>query len=197
MWTVLEIDHKRKLIYVEHVEGKVPAYFGECPGDINTRILERMRQVLKENDIYPYLMKNAAARLEASRRTAAVSGVADKPLVCLGGDMWCLFPWLGTYSFIALERFIKIRCAEKLGIRGVESWRPYFIQFKMKAGEEEFFRVLKEEAAKELDAMELVYPKEVPVFEKYDDFVPDELVRKGFAYGVLNTDEMLYRILNW
>ena len=67
----------------------------------------------------------------------------------------------------------------------------------MKAGEEEFFRVLKEEAAKELDARELVYPKEVPVFEKYDDFVPDELVRKGFAYGVLNTDEMLYRILNW
>ncbi len=197
VWTVLEIDHKRKLIYVEHVEGKVPAYFGECPGDINTRILERMRQVLKENEIYPYLMKNAAARLEASRRTAAVSGVADKPLVCLGGDMWCLFPWLGTYSFIALERFIKIRCAEKLGIRGLESWRPYFIQFKMKAGEEEFFRVLKEEAAKELDAMELVYPKEVPVFEKYDDFVPDELVRKGFAYGVLNTDEMLYRILNW
>ncbi len=197
VWTVLEIDHKRKLIYVEHVEGKVPAYFGECPGDINTRILERMRQVLKEDDIYPYLMRNAAARLEASRRTAAVSGVADKPLVCLGGDMWCLFPWLGTYSFIALERFIKIRCAEKLGIRGVESWRPYFIQFKMKAGEEEFFRVLKEEAAKELDAMELVYPKEVPVFEKYDDFVPDELVRKGFAYGVLNTDEMLYRILNW
>ena len=197
VWTVLEIDHKRKLIYVEHVEGKVPAYFGECPGDINTRILERMRQVLKEDDSYPYLMKNASARLEASRRTAAISGVADKPLVCLGGDMWALFPWLGTYSFIALERFLKIRCAEKLGIRGLESWRPYFIQFKMKATEEEFFRVIKKEASKELDNMELVYPKEVPVFEKYDDFVPEELVRKGFAYGVLNTDEMLYRILNW
>ena len=197
VWTVLEIDHKRKLVYVEHVEGKVPAYFGECPGDINTKVLERMRKVLKENDIYPYLMKNAVARLEGSRRTAAISGVADKPLVCLGGNMWCLFPWLGTYSFLALERFLKIRCGEKLGIRGIESWRPYFIQFKMRADEQEFFRVLKEEAAKELDAMELVYPKEVPLFEKYDDFVPEELVRKGFAYGVLNTKEMLGRIAQW
>jgi ATP-dependent Lhr-like helicase len=45
--------------------------------------------------------------------------------------------------------------------------------------------------------MELVYPKEVPLFEKYDDFVPEELVRKGFAYGVLNTKEMLGRIAQW
>jgi len=197
VWTVLEIDHKRKLIYVEQVKGKVPAYFGECPGDINTKILERMRLVLKEQENYPYLMKNALVRLEASRRTAAISGVADKPLVCLGGDVWCLFPWLGTYSFLAMERFIKIRCAERLGIRSVESWRPYFIQFKMRAGEEEFFKVLKEEASKELDAMELVYAKEVPLFEKYDDFVPEELVRKGFAYGVLNKKEMIERIKSW
>ena len=111
--------------------------------------------------------------------------------------MWCLFPWLGTYSFLALERFLKIRCAERLGIRGVESWRPYFIQFKMKADEKEFFRVLKQETEKQLDPMELVYPKEVPLFEKYDDFVPEELVRKGFAHGVLNIDEMRKRVAMW
>ncbi|MBQ1358276.1 MAG: DEAD/DEAH box helicase [Oscillospiraceae bacterium] len=197
VWTVLEIDHKRKLVYVEQVKGKVPAYFGECPGDINTKVLERMKSVLREKEIYPYLMKNAVARLEGARRTAAVSGVVDRPLVCLGGDMWCLFPWLGTYSFLALERFLKIRCAERLGIRGVESWRPYFIQFKMKADEKEFFRVLKQEAEKQLDPMELVYPKEVPLFEKYDDFVPEELVRKGFAHGVLNIDEMRNRVAMW
>ena len=45
--------------------------------------------------------------------------------------------------------------------------------------------------------MELVYPKEVPLFEKYDDFVPDELVRKGFAHGVLNIDEMRNRVAMW
>ena len=61
----------------------------------------------------------------------------------------------------------------------------------MKADSGEFFRVLKDEAAKHLDPMELVYPNEVPVFEKYDEYLPPELVRKGFAYGILGTEEML------
>jgi ATP-dependent Lhr-like helicase len=45
--------------------------------------------------------------------------------------------------------------------------------------------------------MELVYPGEVPRFDKYGCFVPDELVRKGFAYGVLDVEGMLERILSW
>ena len=55
VWVVEEIDHKRHLIEATQVKGKVPAYFGECPGDINTHVLERMRQVLREDRDYPYL----------------------------------------------------------------------------------------------------------------------------------------------
>lgn len=196
VWIVEEVDRKRKLVYCEQVKGKVPAYFGECPGDINTKILERMRQVLREQKSFPYLMKNAAARLQQARQSADNSGSAYKPLICLGGDMWCLFPWLGTYAFLAMERFLKLRCGARLGLKGMDSSRPYFIQFKMKVSEQEFWQILHEEAAKPLDPMELLYPGEVPEFEKYDQYVPDELVRKGFAYGVLNISEMLARIEN-
>ena len=45
--------------------------------------------------------------------------------------------------------------------------------------------------------MELVYPKEIPVFEKYDEYVPPELVRKGFACGVLDIAGMKSRIQSW
>lgn len=197
VWIVEEVDHKRKLVYCEQVKGKVPAYFGECPGDINTKILERMRQVLREDKSYPYLMKNAVARLEQARHTAANSGVTEEPLICLGGNMWCLFPWLGTYAFLAMERFLKIKCAERLGLKGLDSSRPYFIQFTMRASREEFFRILAEEERKPLDPMELVYPGEIPLFEKYDEFLPEELVKKGFAYGILGIDEMKSRIRGW
>ena len=54
----------------------------------------------------------------------------------------------------------------------------------MQADAQTFFRILAEEAAQEFDPLELVYPREVPVFEKYDEYVPAELVRKGFALGV-------------
>ena len=197
VWIVEEIDYKRRLVYCEQVKGKVPAYFGLCPGDINTRILEKMKSILHEDKVYPYLMKNATARLAEARHTAVNSGIAEEPLICLGGDMWCLFPWLGTYAFLALERFIKIKCAPQLGLSALDSSRPYFIQFKMKAKREEFFKVLSETAELPLDPMELLYQGEIPLFDKYDEFLPVELVKKGFAHGILGIEEMKARIHSW
>ena len=196
VWTVEEIDHKRRLVYVTQVKGKVPAYFGECPGDINTRILERMWEVLTEQRSYPYLRGNAAARLLHARFVAREAGVLDAPLVNLGGDTWVLFPWLGTYAFIALERVMKLRLPAELGIKGMDVCRPFYIQFRMKASGEEFLSALADAVAQEFDPIELVYPDEVPVFDKYDEYLPPELVRKGFAEGVLDLDGLRARVLN-
>ena len=197
VWVVEEIDHKRRLVYCEKIKGKVPAYFGDCPGDINTKILLRMRQVLREDRSYPYLMKNAVLRLAQGRSSARNSGLTESPLICLGGNMWVLFPWLGTYAFFAMERFLKLRCADRLGLRGMDSARPYYIQFTMKVQPEEFFRILAEEAQADFPPTDLVYPNEVPMFEKYDQYVPPELVRKGFAYGILDIEGMKERVREW
>ena len=197
VWQVLDVDHKRRLIYCQQVKGSVPAYFGQCPGDLHTKILERMRRVLQEDRQYPYLMKNAVARLEQARFTTAHSGAAEKTLINLGGNMWCLLPWVGTYTFLTMERFLKIKCADRLGLRNLDSARPFFIQFTMKADESAFFRVLSEEIRKPIDPMELVYPKELPLFDKYDEYLPEELVKKGFAFGVLDVDGLREKVLSW
>lgn len=197
VWQVLDVDHKRRLIYCRQVKGSVPAYFGQCPGDLHTKILTRMRRVLQEDRQYPYLMKNAVARLEQARFTAAHSGAAEKTLINLGGNMWCLLPWVGTYTFLTMERFLKIKCADRLGLRNLDSARPFFIQFTMKADEATFFRVLAEEIRKPIDPMELVYPKELPLFDKYDEYLPEELVKKGFALGVLDVDGLREKVLSW
>jgi len=197
VWVVEEVDHQRHLVYCRLVKGKVPAYFGQCPGDIQTKVLERMQKALLEETSYPYLMKNAAARLVEARQAARLSHVAEEPLICLGGEMWCLCPWLGSYAFLALERFLKLRCAKRLGLSGLDVSRPYFMQFKMKADRDSFYRILLETVEEPLDPMELVYPGEVPIFEKYDEFVPPELVKKGFAYGILGIEEMKARIRGW
>ncbi|WP_277259639.1 DEAD/DEAH box helicase [Olegusella massiliensis] len=196
-WLVEEVDHKRHMVYCTQVKGQVPAYFGECPGDIHTHVLERMAHILAEDVIYPYLMDNARARLAQARRTAGASGMLNAPLINIGGDSWALFPWLGSYAFLALERFLKLRCSEELGLKGLDSSRPYFLQFRMKADVQTFVDVLAKQALRPLDPLELLYPKEVPVFEKYDAYVPVELVRKGFAYGILDTEGMLHRVRQW
>lgn len=194
VWVVEEIDLQRREVYCYPVKGTIPAYFGDVPGDIHTRILERMHRLISQKDSYPYLRGNAAARLAGFRRDAAHIGLADHPLVCLGGSMYCLFPWLGSYAFLALERFLRLKCAKRLKLRGFNAARPFFMQFSMEATEEEFYQVLREEAAKDFSPEELLFPKEVPVFDKYDEYLPEALVRRGFACGVLDVEGMKARI---
>ncbi|MBQ7646201.1 MAG: ATP-dependent helicase, partial [Clostridia bacterium] len=197
VWAVDEVDHKRREVWCTLVRGNIPAYFGDVAGDIHTKILERMYHVLAEDKSYPYLMRHAVCRLKDAREIFIKSGIKNSPLVNLGGKMWALFPWLGSYAFLALERFLKLRCAELLGLKGLSPCRPYYMQFTMQASAEEFFGIVKEEAEKEFDPIELVYPDEVPVFEKYDEYVPGELIRKGFANGVLDVKTMKKRVFGW
>lgn len=202
-WVVEEVDAKRHLVYCHPVKGIIPAYFGLEPGDIHTHILERMQRVLQEDSVYPYLLPHATARLAQARHVARMSGMSDhgvssvpRPsLISLGGNMYALLPWLGSYSFLALERFLKLHCAQRLGLKGLDSSRPYFMQFAMTVQPDEFFAIIKEELQKPLDPMTLLFPKEVPLFDKYDDILPEELVRKGFAIGILDIEEMKQRLL--
>ena len=197
VWVVDEVDHKHREVFCTLVKGNIPAYFGDVAGDIHSRILERMYRVLCEDTLYPYLMAHARCRLADAREAFRKAGMAERPLISLGGKMWALYPWVGTYTFLALERFLKLRCARRLGLRGLQSSRPYFMQFTMQAGETEFYEVVCEEAEADFDALSLLYPGEVPVFEKYDEYVPAELVRKGFACGVLDLAGLRERIKTW
>ena len=197
VWVVDEVDHKRRDVYCTLVKGNIPAFFGLVAGDIHTRILEKMQEVLSGDRQYPYLMPHARCRLAQARDVFQKSRMSRRPLVHLGGNMWALFPWLGSYAFLALERFLKIRCAKQLGLKGLNASRPYYMQFTLRVDETEFYAIVSEEAEKPLDPMELVYPGENPVFEKYDEYLPPLLVQKGFACGVLDVDGMKQRVLSW
>lgn len=190
VWVVEEIDRRRRQVYVHQVKGRIPAYFGDVAGDIHPKVLQQMRKILAEERQYPYLMKNAAARLSEARAMAQAAGLPDKQLINLGAKTYCLFPWTGSYAFLALERFLRLKCASRLGLKNFDSVRPYYIQFSMDVSEGDFYQILAEEAAKDFDPLDLLYPKEVPVFDKYDEYLPDDLVRKEFAYSVLDLTEM-------
>ena len=197
VWVVDSVDHNRHEVYCTLVKGRVPAYFGDCAGDIHTHILEKMYLILNGSESYRYLMRNAVFRLRDARELFQKSGLVQSPLINLGGSMWALFPWLGTYAFLALERFLKIRCGARLGLKGLSPCRPYYMQFTMRTTAEEFYQITTEEAQVDFSPLALVYPNENPIFEKYDLYVPESLVKKGFAYGVLDIEGMKERVLQW
>ncbi len=195
VWEVTEVDTQRRLVYVKSVEGKMEISWPGEYGEIHTRILERMKKVLSEDTVYPYLKENARRRLEVARRVARATGMTRNSLVHLGGYTWCLFPWLGTRSFRTLRKFLA-QNAHCFGISGIEFEGCYYITFRMERGSgEELFAYLNERVERGgIDTLTLVSPKELPVFEKYDNYIPGELLRYAYASDKLNSREAERRI---
>lgn len=195
VWEVTETDVKRRLVYVKGVEGKMEISWPGEFGEINTKILERMYCVLTENTVYPYLKENAAHRLEVARSVVRNTGMTHKHIVHLGGYTYCIFPWLGTRSFRTLRKMISA-IAPSLGISGIDFEGCYYISFRMeRGGEEELKQALCDcFGSGEYDAGRLVSPKELPTFEKYDEYIPGDLLRRAYAVDKLNVHETAKRI---
>lgn len=195
VWEVEELDIARRLIYVKAVKGKMEISWPGDYGEIHTKILERMKKVLAEDTVYPYLKGNAIRRLDAARKLARNTGLCEHSLIHLGGYSWCLFPWLGTRSFRTLRKFIAHNAA-KFRISNIEFEGCNYLKFKMEGGDGySLICGLCELIEREgIDKSELVSQGEAPVFEKYDDYIPAELLRKQYTEDKLMTEEVLVRL---
>jgi len=192
VWEVEELDLPSKIIYVKSVNGKMEISWPGDYGEIHTKILERMRRVLAEDTVYPYLKSNAVERLRIARETAKKTGMLSNCLIHLGGYTWCLFPWLGTRSFRTLRKLIG-KYRSELGISAIDYEGCYYITFRMERGKGyDLLTSLAYHAEEEgIDLDSLSGAGETPVFDKYDDFVPASLLRKAYASDKLRTDELM------
>ena len=190
VWEVEELDVQRKLIYVKKVDGKMEISWPGDFGEIHTKILMRMKQVLMEDTVYPYLKENAQKRLEIARRCARNTGMLEQSLVHLGGYSYCLFPWLGTRSFRTLRKYLKHN-AQKYNVSGIEFEGCYYITFKMEKTHPEYLisHLMQDVERYGINTHELVESGEIPIFEKYDPYVPQQMLRKAYATDKLRSDE--------
>lgn len=193
VWEVTELDVGRKLIYVKPVKGKMEISWPGDYGEIHTKIQQRMRRVLSEDKVYPYLKPNAAKRLAVARHIAKNTGMLDHSVVSLGGMTYCMFPWLGTRSFRTLRKTL-VKNAAALNISNVEFEGCCYITFRYEGESiqkltDKLYDICKDG----VDRESLISKSESPVFEKYDDYIPGELLRLAYAEDRLRTDEMIPR----
>ena len=195
VWEVEELDIARKLIYVRRVDGKMEVSWPGDFGEIHTKILRRMRRILEEDTVYPYLGPNARRRIEIARRVARNTGMLTHSLVSLGGYSYCMFPWLGTRSFRTLRKFIACN-AGPCKISNLEFEGCYYMTFRMEKGNDYdlISRLAGIVDTDGIDCVSLVRGGEVPLFEKYDEHVPGDLLRKAYATDRLRADEAEARI---
>ncbi len=195
VWEVEELDIPRHLIYVKPVAGKMEISWPGDYGEVHTKILERMRQVLREDTEYPYLREGALERLRVARAVARNTGLTESSILPLGGYTWALFPWLGTRSFRTLRRYLT-KNAGRFKLTGMEFEGCYYMTFKLEGGRgDEMMRMIADKIHREgIDLDSLISGGESPVFEKYDEFIPSELLRKAYKEDKLRADEIIKRI---
>lgn len=186
VWEVTELDVQRRLVFVKSVLGKMEVSWPGDYGEIHTRILERMKQVLEEDTVYSYLLPNAQKRLDDARRLARSTGVLRRPVIHLGGFSYCIFPWLGTKAFRCYRRMLA-KLSAQFGISEIEYEGSTYISFRMEKGTpESLISSLYELAENIQDPLKLVGVNECPIYEKFDDLIPAELLRKAYAADKLD-----------
>ncbi|MCL2774730.1 MAG: DEAD/DEAH box helicase [Oscillospiraceae bacterium] len=195
-WEVIELDLKRKIIYVKPVEGKMTIDWPGEYGVIHTKIVERIRRILEEDTIYPYLLESAQNRLKEARDIVRKTNLFKYPLAHLGGYSYAFFPWLGTVSFRTLRRYIKVNMAKQFKISNLEFDGCYYFEFKMEKGTDyDFIKYMYDDIKRNgIDKEELVGLNEDFAHEKYDEYIPKHLLRDAFISDNLRTDEIEVRI---
>ena len=163
-------------------------------GEIHTRLLEEMRRILFDTKQYPYLMPNAAARLETARHLAQNTSMEKSMVISLGGSSFCLFPWLGTRAFRTLRRFL-LRHAKELGISDLNCEGCCYMTFKAwrADGEALLARLRSVLETEGIEAESLVSASESPAYDKFDDYIPAELLRLAYVSDRLSPEEVIER----
>lgn len=194
-WEVQDIDSKRKTIFVKPVEGMAGiSWRGSSRGKIHTKVVQKMAQVLQETAEYSYLQSGAKQRLFVARQLAQKEKLTQNKIVDLGDGNCCIFPWLGTIACDTLERVINDWARETIEIRKIKFVTPYYILIRLgnKVSVEDLRQAILEFCHKGLTAEDIVATVEAPQIQKYDRFIPNNLLRKAFAGDYLDLEALAH-----
>ncbi len=183
-WEVLEVDEKSEIIYVTSVGGRSSNLWNGSGFQIHTRILQKMRDILRREDPYPYLQERAVHRLSEIRSISSGSNLCDYTVVKLGGNDYCILPWLGTRAFVTL-----LFVFGHHGIEIVNKHVPYWFIIRTQKTETELFDLLFQIKTQPVDKEDLDIGKN-EVNGKFNAFLPKNLLQKQFRTDFIDLDDM-------
>lgn len=197
-WETLEVEPKRKVVFVKQVKGVASIGWQGTGGMIHTRVLERMHRVLLEDVVYSYLQPRARKRLEQARHLARSTGLDRGHVFALGGNTYCLLPWAGSLQYRTLDRYLRMLSREELRVRSVGGLSPYFLIMNLNGRDPiAVHRAIVSLTDKVIDPDILLGSEEAPQLQKYDEFIPPGLLRKAFVADWLDVAGLRATLAGW
>lgn len=179
-WEITLVDQERNEILVQPSRGgKVPYFSGGAASDIHPIVVQEIRDLLR-SDVTPiYLDTQGTSLLSSARATARSGGVLEYDLIpATNGTYW--FPWVGS---AALRTLATLGCHWGNLEVMVRDIALFFHHMSPSEVIDFYTEVLSRCPPKS----EIAWKYEDRAREKYDPYVPAELLVKGFAETFIDT----------
>ena len=182
IWRVREVNIDKRIIFVERARGRAETAWNGSGRQIHERIVNRVRRVLAEDVIYPYLQERARARLADARTLARNTGLTENPILPLGGNKYMLLPWCNSRTFATLELIL-----DQILPLG-DDISPYFVEVKINDPQRSADPVLVQNRIGNVlvdpptgESIAEALPKLALYSDKFDRYIPESLLRQAYA----------------
>jgi ATP-dependent Lhr-like helicase len=196
IWRVLEVNPDKRIIFVERTHGRAETTWTGSGRSVHSRIINRVRSVLTEDIVYPYLQERARIRLSETRELARQTGLTEQPILPLGGNQYMILPWCDSRTFETLE--LMLDSIVPLG----DSVSPYYLEIKINDEHSENPALVRERLhnflAKKPSAESFVerLPRYALYRDKFDRYIPEPLLRHAFTHDQLDMGSAIHTLEN-
>lgn len=182
-WETIDVNIKSKVIFVKRVPGiSVVDWNVDFEAELHTKLVRKIRSILKTDVEYPYLSERCRERLIQIQYIARNSGILDNLVTPLSDKKYAIFPWVGTRQLLTLHY--------ALLQRHIKSHHPWitcvYLEVNFNGTAEELEDIVRSILRSDLDMYDLPLPDKIQINGKYNEFIPLDLLRKQFIEDFLD-----------
>jgi ATP-dependent Lhr-like helicase len=155
-------------------------------------LVRKIREILISDEMYPYMSESCAERLHDIRVIARRSGLLDNLVVKMSELVYAVFPWVGTCQLYTLHYALLQR-----GIKSRIPWRTsVYLEAHFKGSEGELEGIIRDIVSSDLNLFTLPLPENIQIAYKYNEYVPQPLLRKQFIKDFLDFEGLRESMLS-
>lgn len=182
-WETVDVNIKSKVIFVKRVPGiSVVDWDVDFEAELHTVLVRKIRSILLSDMQYPYLSERCRQRLIEIQYIARNSGILENLITPLSDKKYAVFPWVGTRQLRTLHYALLQR-----HIKSHHPWPTCLyleVNYSGTAGELE--SIIRDILNSDLNLYDLPLPDKIQINGKYNEFIPQSLLRKQFIEDYLD-----------
>jgi len=192
-WETVDVNEKSKVIFVKRVPGiSMVDWEATHPMELHTVLVRKMRETLITDTSFPYLSLRSAERLMEIRYLTRNSGILENLVTHIAEKKFAVLPWVGTRQLLTLHYALL-----RHKIKSVMPWViSVYLEVYFDGTAEELDGVIRDILTSDLNPYDFPLPDKVEILGKYNEFIPQSLLRKQFIEDYLDLEGLRDSVLD-